>query len=108
LEDAPFFNAGTGSVLTREGRVEMDALVCDGRALASGAVTCVTSVAHPVTLARAVMERTPHLLLAGAGAEALADAVGLPRVPNDALVTDARRAQLAAALAGAGGPPALP
>jgi beta-aspartyl-peptidase (threonine type) len=72
LEDAPLFNAGRGSVLTAAGGVEMDAGIAYGPSLATGAVACVTRVRNPVRLARAVMERTPHVLLAGRGAEALA------------------------------------
>ena len=72
LEDAPEFNAGRGSVLTSAGTVEMDAAVAVGADRATGAVACVTRVRHPVRLARLVMERTPHVLVAGRGAEALA------------------------------------
>lgn len=95
LEDNPRFNAGTGSALARDGRVEMDALIQDGRQLASGSVTGVDAVAHPISLARAVMERSPHAFLTGAAAAALAAATGMPLVDNASLVTAARREQLA-------------
>ena len=78
----------------------------DGRTRGVGAVGAVRGVANPVSLARLVLERTPHVLLAGAGAEAFAAAHGVPRVEPVALVTEARRAELARALgrgAGSGG-----
>lgn len=99
LEDAPFFNAGTGSVLNAAGFVEMDALIVDGATLATGAVAGVRRVKNPVTLARAVMERSPHVLLGGEGADAFAVAQGVPTVAPDALITQARRDGLAAVLA---------
>ena len=76
MEDFPIFNAGRGSVLTSEGRIEMDAAIMDGRNRRAGAVACVSTVRHPVQAARAVMERSPHVLLVGAGAEAFAGAHG--------------------------------
>ncbi len=94
LEDDPAFNAGTGSVLTAAGTVEMDAAVMDGRRRGAGAVACVSRVAHPVALARQVLERTPHVLLVGAGAEAFAAELGWPAVDPSSRVTPARRAQL--------------
>lgn len=97
LEDDPRFNAGYGAALTSQGTVELDASIMDGETLSAGAVTGVQHYANPVHLARAVMERTPHVFLAGAGAEALAQEVGLPRVDNAALVTPRARAQLEAA-----------
>jgi beta-aspartyl-peptidase (threonine type) len=72
LEDDPAFNAGTGSVLNARGEVEMDAAVMNGDQGAAGAVALLRSVKNPVLLARRVMERTAHVLLAGEGAEALA------------------------------------
>jgi isoaspartyl peptidase/L-asparaginase-like protein (Ntn-hydrolase superfamily) len=94
LEDHPLFNAGRGSALTATGRVEMDSSVMDGRARAAGAVACVRTVRNPVRLARLVLERTPHVLLAGAGAEAFARAEGVPRVDPAWLVTEAQRERL--------------
>jgi L-asparaginase / beta-aspartyl-peptidase len=70
LEDDPELNAGFGSVLTRDGRLELDAGIADGASGTSGGVIGVT-VAHPVSLARRVMEHTPHVLMAGEGAMAL-------------------------------------
>jgi beta-aspartyl-peptidase (threonine type) len=77
LEDAPVFNAGRGSVLHRDGAVEMDAAVMRGQGRRAGGVATVTRVRHPVVLAREVMERTPHVLITGAGAERLAEDWGL-------------------------------
>jgi beta-aspartyl-peptidase (threonine type) len=76
LEDCPLLNAGRGSVLTSDGVVEMDASVMSGADLRAGAVAAITRVRHPVSLARAVMDSTPHVLLAGLGAERLAEAEG--------------------------------
>jgi isoaspartyl peptidase/L-asparaginase-like protein (Ntn-hydrolase superfamily) len=72
LEDAPMFNAGRGSVLTADGTVEMDAAIMCGRRGLSGSVAAVTTVRHPVALARAVMETTGDTMLVGAGAERFA------------------------------------
>ena len=71
LEDAPMFNAGRGSVLTADATVEMDAAIMCGRRGLAGSVAAVTTVRHPVALARAVMETTGDVMLVGAGAEAL-------------------------------------
>jgi len=68
LEDCPVFDAGTGSVLSSAGQVEMDALIVDGTTLGSGAVVGINNVAHPITIARAVLATTPHAMLAGEGA----------------------------------------
>lgn len=69
LEDDPRFNAGRGAVFDAEGRNQLDAAIMDGASLRAGAVAAVTTTRHPVTLARAVMERTRHVLLAGEGAD---------------------------------------
>jgi beta-aspartyl-peptidase (threonine type) len=98
LEDDPLFNAGRGAVFTEVGEHELDASIMDGATLAGGAVTGVKTVRHPITLARAVMERTPHVLLAGEGAESFADEVGIERVENTWFDTDRRREQLERAL----------
>src|SRR6266545_7957163 len=70
MEDSPLFNAGRGAAFTAEGRNELDAAIMDGATLRAGAVTLVTRVKNPVKLAKLVMERTRHVMLAGAGAEA--------------------------------------
>jgi L-asparaginase / beta-aspartyl-peptidase len=95
LEDAPEFNAGRGSVLTSAGTVEMDAAVAVGPDRTTGAVACVTRVRNPVRLARLVMERTPHVLVAGAGAEALAAEWGLQLEEPEWFVTAFQRERLA-------------
>jgi L-asparaginase / beta-aspartyl-peptidase len=106
LEDDPTYNAGTGATLTAAGEVELDASIMDGATLRSGAVAVVKDVKNPVTLARRVMERTEHVLLAGPGASAFAREVGIPAHPNALLVTPAQHARwerLRAAQAAAGG-----
>jgi L-asparaginase / beta-aspartyl-peptidase len=77
LEDDPLFNAGRGAVFTADGRVELDAAIMDGATLAAGAVAGVTRVRNPISAARAVMERSPHVLMAGSGADAFAASEGL-------------------------------
>jgi beta-aspartyl-peptidase (threonine type) len=76
LEDNPIFNAGTGSVLTLDGRCEMDAAIMKGNNLEAGAVAGVTNIKNPIKLARKVMEETDHVLLAGEGAERFAKFMG--------------------------------
>lgn len=68
LEDSPLFNAGKGSVFTNEGTHEMDAAIMDGKSLAAGAVSLITGIKNPISLARAVMEKSDHVFLAGEGA----------------------------------------
>ena len=72
LEDEPAFNAGRGSRLTQDGRVEMDASIMDGTTLAAGAVAAVQRVRHPISLASRVMEESSHVLLVGEGAQQFA------------------------------------
>ena len=95
LEDSPRFNAGKGAVFDADGGHQFDASVMEGHTRRAGAVAGVRTVRHPVRLARAVMERSPHVMLAGDGAEAFADTLPeLERVPNAWFDTDARRLQL--------------
>lgn len=94
LEDSPLFNAGKGAVLTNKGTAELDASIMDGRTRAAGAVARVTTVKNPITLARLVMEESPHVMLAGDGAEQFAVEHGLEIVPNEYFQTEQRRAQL--------------
>lgn len=101
LEDDPVFNAGTGATLTAAGDVELDASIMDGASLRCGAVAVVKDVKNPIALARAVMERTHHVLLAGPGASAFAREIGVPRYENQLLVTPAQRARWNAARQGA-------
>lgn len=95
LEDSPRFNAGKGAVFNAEGGHELDASLMQGHDRSAGAVAGVTTIRNPILLARAVMERSPHVMLAGDGAEAFADLQGdIARVPNSHFDTDARREQL--------------
>ncbi len=77
MEDDPMFNAGRGAVFTAEGRNELDAAIMDGRTLAAGAVAGVTRTRHPISLARRVMEKSPHVMMVGAGADAFSREQGL-------------------------------
>ncbi len=94
LEDDPLFNAGRGAVLTADSRVEHDASIMDGRNLRAGAVTGTRHVRNPVLLARRIMEQSPHVMLAGQGAEEFALEQGLEFVPNGWFITPRRRAEL--------------
>jgi beta-aspartyl-peptidase (threonine type) len=94
LEEDPAFNAGRGAVLNAAGEHELDAAIMDGRTLGAGAVAAVQRVRNPVRLARAVMERTDHVLLIGAGAEALAADAGLEMVDAGWFTTPERVASL--------------
>jgi beta-aspartyl-peptidase (threonine type) len=105
LEDEPLFNAGRGAVFTADGKVELDAAVMDGRRLEAGAVAGVTRARNPISLARAVMERSPHVLLIGAGADAFAGEVGLEQVEPAYFFTERRWTALERTLAKQGLPP---
>jgi beta-aspartyl-peptidase (threonine type) len=90
LEDDPLFNAGTGSVLNRDGEVEMDAAVMTGHDLGFGAVAAIRRVRNPVLVARRVMERSGHALLAGEGAVRFAREQGF--ADYDPVTAEARAA----------------
>ena len=100
LEDDPLFNAGRGAVLSANGLHELDASIMDGRDLSAGAVTGVRHVRNPIVLARRVMERSPHVMLAGEGAEEFALEQGLEPVPNDYFTTERRQRELEMLLQG--------
>ncbi|WP_432260067.1 isoaspartyl peptidase/L-asparaginase family protein [Cupriavidus sp. TMH.W2] len=102
LEECPLFNAGKGSVLTHAGTYELDAAVMDGSTLNAGAVACVTRLRNPVLAARAVLDHSEHVLFAGAGAEAFAQAHGLELVAPEYYFTQARHDQWQRALGNAG------
>ena len=87
LETDPTFNAGRGAVLNAVGEVELDAMIMDGATLRLGAVAALQNFLHPVSVARLVMERTEHCLLAGAGAQRFARQMGVVEVPPEALLT---------------------
>lgn len=90
LEDEPLFNAGRGAVFTRDGRHEMDAAIMDGRDRRAGAVAGICGPRNPVRAARAVMERTAHVLMIGEGAHTVATECGLPYEGDDYFFTQAR------------------
>jgi beta-aspartyl-peptidase (threonine type) len=119
LEDNPLFNAGKGAVFTAQGKNELDAAVMDGSTLKAGAVAGVTRTKHPISLARAVMEKSPHVMLIGAGADEFAASVGLEQVDPSYFFTERRWQSLIRQLkkeglplpprpAGAPPPPAVP
>jgi L-asparaginase / beta-aspartyl-peptidase len=83
FETDPKFNAGIGAVYTSAGTHEMDASIMDGRDLSCGAVAGVEHVPHPISLARLVMEKSPHVLLAYDGAEKFAESMGIRLVPGN-------------------------
>ncbi|RMF73228.1 MAG: isoaspartyl peptidase/L-asparaginase [Acidobacteria bacterium] len=93
LEDDPLFNAGRGAVFTADGRITFDASIMDGRDLSAGGVGFVEGVRHPITLARRVMQKTPHVLFVGRGAEAFAREQGLEFMPAEWFWTERRREQ---------------
>jgi L-asparaginase / beta-aspartyl-peptidase len=93
MEDDSLFNAGRGAVVTADGRIELDAAVMDGATRNAGAVAGVHHVRNPIDLARAVMERSPHVMLIGAGAETFARENALVMVEQDYFWTAARRQQ---------------
>jgi beta-aspartyl-peptidase (threonine type) len=90
FEADPKFNAGIGAVYTAEGIHELDAAIMDGRDLSCGAVAGVKHIAHPISLARLVMEKTPHVFLTGGGAEAFAEKMGVRLVPTEYFDTQER------------------
>ncbi|UOR16471.1 isoaspartyl peptidase/L-asparaginase family protein [Qipengyuania aquimaris] len=94
LEDDPRFNAGRGAVYTWEGGHELDASIMDGRNRDAGAVAGVTNIRNPILLARKVMTDSPHVMLAGQGAETFASEQGLELVPGEYFDTDSRREAL--------------
>jgi len=90
LEDDPLFNAGRGAVFTAEGRNELDSSIMDGKTMAAGAVAGVTRTRHPISLARTVMEKSPHVMLMGSGADAFSKAQGLEQVDPSYFFTERR------------------
>jgi beta-aspartyl-peptidase (threonine type) len=90
LEDDPLFNAGRGAVFTADGRNELDSAIMDGSNLKAGAVAGVTRTRHPISLARAVMEKSPHVFLIGEGADKFSKAQGLEQVEPSYFFTERR------------------
>ncbi len=95
LEDDPAFDAGRGSFLTSDGRVQLDALLMDGGRMKAGGVACVERLRNPIQAARLVLEQSPHVYFVGPGAENFAAAHGMPLIDNSELVLDRERLRLA-------------
>jgi len=98
LEDSPRFNAGKGAVFAHDGKNELDAAIMDGATLRAGAIAGVHRVRNPILLARAVMEKSQHVMLVGDGAEAFAREVGITLVDPSYFRTEERWQQLQEAL----------
>ena len=90
MEDDPLFNAGKGAVFTAEGKNELDASLMDGSTRRAGAVASLRHVKNPIDLARLVMEKSPHVMLVGEGAEAFATEQGVELVPETYFYTERR------------------
>lgn len=90
LEDSPLFNSGKGAVFTEDGNVELDASIMDGKNINSGGVASLKHIKNPITLARFVMEHSPHVLMFGEGAERFANEFGLEKVDNSYFKTEKR------------------
>ena len=90
LEDDPLFNAGCGSVLNEDGKIEMDAGIMDGRDLQAGAVAGISNIANPISLARLVLSNSDHVLLIGDGAMRFADKQNVPRESDDFFLIEER------------------
>ena len=94
LEDNPLFNAGKGAVFTHEGTNELDSSIMDGHTLKAGAVAGLKHIRNPISLARLVMEKSPHVMLGGEGGEAFAEQMGIPLVDQKYFYTDERWQEL--------------
>ena len=94
MENSPLFNAGKGAVFTHDGKNELDASVMDGKTLKAGAVAGVTNIKNPLNAARAVMEKSEHVMMVGRGAELFAAANGCDTVPASYFFTQERWDQL--------------
>ena len=104
LEDDPLFNAGRGAAFNAEGKNEMDASIMDGSTLQAGAVAGVQSTKNPISLARAVMQRTSHVMLIGPAADAFAARAGLPQMQPSYFFTEARWQEFVAIMKQSGRP----
>ncbi|NVB84591.1 MAG: isoaspartyl peptidase/L-asparaginase [Kofleriaceae bacterium] len=98
LEDSPYFNAGKGAVFTHDGVNELDAAIMNGKTRTAGAVAGVRTIKNPILLARAVMEKSRHVMLVGAGAEELAGIAGIEKVDPSYFRTEERWQELQNAL----------
>lgn len=90
MEDSPLFNAGKGAVFTHEGKNELDAAIMDGKTKKAGSVAGVTIIRNPITAARAVMEKSKHVMMTGRGAELFATKMGLEIVDPSYFWTERR------------------
>ena len=99
MEDDSTFDAGRGSFLTSDGRVQLDALLMDGGRMKAGGVACVERLRNPIQAARLVLEESPHVYFVGTGAEAFAASHGMPLIDNADLVLERERERLKAAQA---------
>ena len=90
MEDSPLFNAGKGAVFTNEGKNELDAAIMNGKTLAAGAVASITTIKNPIMAARAVMEKSEHVMMIGPGAEKFAQQQGLQVVDPSYFYTEDR------------------
>ena len=98
MEDSPLFNAGKGAVFTHDGKNELDAAIMNGRTREAGSVAGLHHVKNPISLARAVMEQSPHVMMIGAGAEEFAKQQGVELVPESYFYTEERWQSLQRAL----------
>jgi beta-aspartyl-peptidase (threonine type) len=94
LEDNPLFNAGRGAVFAADGTNQLDAAIMDGKTMRAGSVADVQHTRHPISLARAVMERSPHVMLIGSGADSFAASIHLEQVPPAFFFTERRWQEL--------------
>lgn len=94
LEDSPLFNAGKGAVLTSVGTVELDASIMEGKSLKAGAVASLKHIKNPISLARLVMEKSPHVMMVSQGAEDFAKQQGIEMMPNEYFLTERRQSEL--------------
>src|ERR1700733_9132729 len=94
MEDDETFDAGRGSFLTQDGRVQMDALLMNGENLRTGGVACVERLRNPIHAARLVLDKSPHVYFVGRGAEEFAQAHGMELIDNSELVLDRERVRL--------------
>lgn len=94
MENSPLFNAGKGAVLTANGRASLDASFMDGNTLNAGAISGVSHIKNPISAAIAVMEKSPHVMLSGQGADQFAKQLGMETVPNSYFITERRKKAL--------------
>ena len=94
MENSPLFNAGKGAVLTAKGQASLDASFMEGKTLNAGAISGVSHIKNPISTAIAVMEKSPHVMLSGEGADEFAKSLGKETVPNSYFITERRKKAL--------------